>query len=180
MLTSIRHKRTKKKGSHKYDKFFHMSISKKKWRDKSITRTAYFQLADTFVLDELRMSRDRLSLLNLKKFNHSYVRSKCSKTELEQLILDHLDEVRMDIGLMLKMKGNDPDFGYSNLRLGDRVIAANLCYEESFANGAYYYGDPEDNMHPFFIMGSSDHWVEEIEYVYTDDPDYEHTWSDLP
>eukprot|EP01084_Bolivina_argentea_P080116 145157_1 len=162
MLTFLRRK---EKGSHKYDQFFHVSRSKRQWKDKTITRYAYFELSKNFVLNELRMSKDRLSILKLKRFNHSYISSKGSKDCLEHLILEHLDELRIDIGVMLKMKGNDPNFGYANLRLGHRIIAANLCYEPSFAKGAYYYGDvhssdSEDNMHPFFIMRPSDHVVE--------------------
>eukprot|EP01084_Bolivina_argentea_P294175 506111_1 len=148
--------------SHTYDKHYWISRSKTIWKDKSVTRTANFEFKPTLILGELGMSKARLKLFKLKKFNHSHVRGKYSKVELEQKILNHLDEVRNHIGRMLDMKGN---VGYSDLRLGHRIIAARLCYEKkSVAKGEYYYGDDigdsEDNYHPFFIMKPEDHWIE--------------------
>eukprot|EP01084_Bolivina_argentea_P294182 506121_1 len=160
--TTTRNKSITPYGFHEYDKHYWISRSKKKWKDKTITRTAYFQLKPSFVLAKLGMSRNRLKLLNLQKVNHSYVRGKYSKVELEKRVLENLEQIRDSIDWMLSMKGNVPGFGYSDLNLGDRIIAARLVYEKSFADQAYYYGDAngsdtEANCRPFFIMRSEDH-----------------------
>eukprot|EP01084_Bolivina_argentea_P294183 506122_1 len=163
--TTTRNKSITPYGFHEYDKHYWISRSKREWKGKSITRTAYFELKPTFVFDKLGMSRNRLKLFNLQKVNHSYVRGRYSIVELEKKVLENLENIRNHIGWMLDMKGNVPGFGYSDLNLGDGIIAARLCYEKSFANQAYYYGDDdgsdsEENCRPFFIMRSEDHWIE--------------------
>eukprot|EP00483_Globobulimina_turgida_P008690 UN08708 len=148
----------KKYGDHKLDKFFYISRGKRKYKNH-ITYTAYFQLTDELVLKRLRMSKKCLEYFKLKKFNYRYVANKCKKV-LENMIVGKLEAIRIDIDKMLRNKGNDEDIGYTDLRLGNRIISARSCYEATDCKPAYFYGDIDSNAseqdNDFFLMRSDD------------------------
>eukprot|EP00483_Globobulimina_turgida_P000855 UN00856 len=160
MARSIRRKLTKlikKYGHHKLDKFFSLSRGKRKYK-KHPTYTAYIQLTAELLLNRLKMSKKRLEHFKLKKFNYIYLASK-DKKSLEDMIEEQLYAVRVDINWMLVNKGNDEDLGYTDLRLGNRIIAARSCYEETEWNGSYFYGDIDSEAPehaPTFLMRSED------------------------
>eukprot|EP00483_Globobulimina_turgida_P009232 UN09251 len=145
----------KKYGDHKLDKFFYLSRGKRKYK-KNTTYTAYIQLTDELVLNRLRMSKTCLEHFKLKKFNSVYLSNK-NKQDLEDMILEKIDAVRVDINWMMLNKGND---GYTDLRLGNRIIAARSCYEASERKGSYFYGDIDSDLseqnNDVFLMRSDD------------------------
>eukprot|EP01084_Bolivina_argentea_P024237 45183_1 len=153
-----RQQQRKKYGYHKYDDYFYMSRATRKFK-KGPLYTAYIRLKMSFVLGQLRMSRQRLQHFKLKQINHSYFSNKTKKGR-EQAILEGLDVVRADIQWMLRNKGDDIDFGYSDLRLASRIISAKYCYEETSMKGAYFYGDIDSDEsteeNDFFLMRSED------------------------
>eukprot|EP00483_Globobulimina_turgida_P007683 UN07698 len=157
MARSIRRKLIKKYGHHKLDKFFYLSRGKRKYKNHT-TYTAYIQFTAELLLNRLRMSHKRLEYFKLKKFNYIYLSSK-DKKSLETMIEEQLYAVRVDINWMLVNKGNDEDLGYTDLRLGNRIIAARSCYAETEWNGSYFYGDIDSEapeQAPTFLMRSED------------------------
>eukprot|EP01084_Bolivina_argentea_P048050 88555_1 len=161
MARTIRKKATKrnhfnvKYGNHKYDKWFKIYPGYKTRKNRSKLHYAHVRLNRILIYEQLRMNDKLLIAQGLASLNWTYVKGYKNKNEMESKCNALLPLIRTCVSMMLKEKGNDPDLGYTNLYLYDRIIKANDCYKKcDDRTCAYYYGDPEDKER--FLMREED------------------------
>ncbi len=149
-----------KYGKHKFDVYFKPYFSYKKRADGTRLETLWIRLHRTFVYGLLQMCENLLKNRGLKSLTWNYI----SDPDLHVLKVNCnnlLPLIRTHIGMMIREKGNEKNWGYSNLYLFDRIIKAKDCYENE-SGYVYYYGNVDWDSkkkigNEIFLMKDADH-----------------------